>query len=94
MCAMQRRPVENQPNEPTPPPPQEPRYRFRTALWTGVPITILLFLWFIRGTEIAFSFEDITSALDVVMKHRYVQLACLGIVCVAILLIVRVHQDR
>ena len=94
MCAIQRNNVPNQQVNQAPQPPQRSQYRFRTALWIGVPITVLVFLWFIGGVDIAFSFLEITSALGVMLTNRYVLLACLGVTCVTVLLIIKVHQNR
>ena len=98
MCAIQRNFDPNQqsyqqPQQPQQPQPvqqqQRPRYRFRWPIYLGIPAVIIIFLWFIGGMEVGFEFSDITEALEVVATDRYVFLACLGISCVTILLIVK-----
>ena len=100
MCAMQRQnPFQQQyqqpqqPQQPQPE-PQEPQYRFRWALYLGVPITIGLFLWFVSGMEIGFEFSDIAELLGVTLTNRYVLLGCLGVVCVTTLCIIKLFKRR
>jgi len=97
MCAMQRNFVPNQPlnqqlqqqQSQQQQQPQQPRYHFRWPIYVGVPLVVVAFLWFVSGIEIAFAFADIMRTLGVVATNRYVLLACLGIACVTILLIVK-----
>jgi len=89
MCAMQRNNVPNQQANEMPQPPLRPQYRFRTAWWLGVPVIVIVFLWFIGGLDVAFSFLDIASVFGVALTDRYVLLACLGIVLITITLIAK-----
>ena len=99
MCAIQRnQPYNRQGNPPPQNQPQqnppEPRYRFRWELWLGLPLLVAIFLWFVGGIELAFSFVNIMAALGVAATSRYLLLACLGIVCITVLLAVKVLRNR
>lgn len=101
MSAMQRNFIPNQQfnqqlqqQPPQPPQPQQPRYRFRWPIYVGIPAVVIVFLWFVSGMDVVFSFADITDALGVRNANRYVLLACLGIVCVTVLLIMKVFRKK
>jgi hypothetical protein len=72
-----------------PPEPPEPKYRFRWSVFVGVPLAIALALFVLNGIDPSFEFEDLTYKLGVLNQNRYVRLACLCVVCIAILLIVK-----
>ena len=89
---MSRIPNNYMPNRqmnPQPPQPPEPRYRFRWAIFVGIPLVILIFLWLLSGITSSFQFTDIMDSLDVVNENAYVRLACLGVFLIAITLIVK-----
>jgi hypothetical protein len=97
MCAIQRNiPPNQQLNQqpPQPPEPPEPQDRFRWGIFVGIPLVVLAFLWLLKGIEPAFQFEDIMRYLGVLQEERYVRLACLGIVLVAVILIAKVLMKR
>jgi len=94
MCAIQRNMAQNQQPNQQPPQPPEPQYRFRWGVFVGIPIAIIAFLWLLKGIEPAFEFEDIMQYLGVLKEERYVRLACLGIVLIAITLIIKVWTKR
>jgi hypothetical protein len=97
MCAIQRNiPPNQQLNQQPPQPPQapEPQYRFRWGIFVGIPLVVLAFLWLLKGIEPAFQFEGIMRHLGVLQEERYVRLACLGIVLVAVILIAKVLMKR
>ena len=96
MSAMQ---YPNQPYQPQPQPPQpeppEPEYRFRWAIFIGIPAVILVFLWLLSGIEPSFAFSDIMEVFNVVNENAYVRLACLAAVLIAVTLIVKfLRRDR
>jgi len=86
----------NQPQEPQmqPPPPEPPKYRFRAALYIGIPLTIGIFFWLLTGIEPSFSFGAILDTLHVNFPERYVHLTCLGIVLIVVLFIVKQCNDK
>ncbi len=97
MCAIQRNVPPNpqpdqQPNQS--PEPPEPQYRFRWGIFVGLPIVVLSFLWLLKGVEPAFEFVDVMRWLEVMHEERYIRLACLGIVLIAITLIVKVLTNN
>lgn len=99
MCAIQRNNNQtnqfaqqnpDQPQRQQMPQQQEQRYRFRWPVFVGLPIAGLVFFWFISGMEVVFSFDDIMDGMDVIFRDRFILLGCLGIACVAALLIIKV----
>ena len=80
----------HQPSQQQSPPPQPapPKYRFRWAI-LAVPLTIGAFFWLRNGVEASFQFEDILKYLDVRAEGRYVRLACLAAVLIAVTLVVK-----
>ncbi len=74
--------------------PPEPKYRFRWSAFVGVPLVVAVVLFLLNGIEPSFEFEDIMHALQVIQEDRYVRLACLGIVCIAIILIVKLFRNH
>ncbi len=67
--------------------PREPQYQFRWSIFVGVPVAICVFLFLLNGIEPSFHFEDIMRQLHVFYEDHYVRLACLGVVCITVLLI-------
>ena len=78
------------PQPPQPPEPPEPEYRFRWAIFVGIPLVILIFLWLLSGITPSFQFADIMEYLEVAQQNAYVRLGCLGILLIAITLIIKV----
>ncbi len=70
----------------------QPRYRFRWALYAGVPLVIFLFFWFVSGLDFAFGFSGISQALGIVFANRFMLLTCLGILSVITLLIIKAYR--
>ena len=84
-----------QQNQPfMPPRPPEPKYKFRWSVFLGVPFIVFLFFWLLNGVEPSFSFENIMEQLRVVQKHKYVRLACLGVLLVAVTIIVKTLKNH
>ena len=77
-----------------PQPPPKPKYRFRWSVFVGVPLVVAALLFLLNGIEPSFQFEDIMRALHVFHEDRYVRLACLGVVCIALLLGVRLFRNH
>ena len=69
--------------------PRQPQYRFRWSVFVGVPVAISVLLFVLSGIEPSFQFEDIMRRLHVFYEDRYVRLACLGVVCITTLLILK-----
>ena len=93
MCAMQRQNPYQQ-NQPPQPDNQDPQLRFRWELYLGVPVTAVLFLWFVSGWKIGFSFTDLAGLLGATQMSRYVLLGGLGVLCVTALCLVKWFRRR
>ena len=84
-------PPQNQP----PPEPPEPRYKFRWSILIGIPLAIAAVLFIINGVEeTSLQFEDIMRFLGVNNQSRYVRLACLCVVGLAIILIAKLFRNQ
>ena len=79
---------------PQPPEPPEPKYRFRWAVFAGVPLAIAAALFVLNGIDPSFEIEDLLNKLGVVNQNRYVRMMCLMVVGVAILLIVKLFRKK
>ncbi len=90
-----------QPYGPVPPqfrPPQQAYRRRRKQTrrrkfnWAFVlvPAAVLILLWIISGIEPAGTWDDVMDFLKVNNRERYTMLACLGLLCVAIVWIARI----
>ena len=77
-----------------PPEPPEPKYRFRWSVFVGVPVVIAAVLFVLKGIDPSFQFDDLMDKLGVVNQNRYARLACLCVVCVAIILITRLFKKN
>lgn len=87
------RPPFQQHNPPQPPPtPPEPEYRFRWVLFVGVPLTIIIFIWFIRGIRLNTDFAGIMEALNIQHDGHYIRLTCLAITLIAMILITKLFK--
>jgi hypothetical protein len=58
------------------------------------PGAILLCLWLASGIRVGFTWNDVENALHVHNKTRYTQLACLGLVAVAIVTVARILRKE
>lgn len=80
------------PNKPpVSPPPPEPHYRFRWTL-VMVVLVILAFFWLRDGVEASFRFQDVLDYLRIRHEDKYVQVACLAIVLIAVTLITKIMR--
>jgi len=88
-------PQTNQQQQPSMrPQPPEPKYKFRWSVFLGIPLIVLFFFWLINGVESSFSFESIMEQLHVVQEHKYVRLACLGVLLIAVTVIVKTLKNH
>lgn len=69
--------------------PKKIRKRFRWSL-IAVPAAIVMCLWLASGINVGFAWVDVENALHVHNRTRYTQLACLGLVAVAIVAVARI----
>jgi len=77
------------PNKPSSPPqPPDPHYRFRWSI-VVVVLVVLAFFWLRDGLDASFQFQDVLDYLRVRHEDKYVQLACLAIVLIAVTLIAK-----
>jgi Na+/H+ antiporter NhaC len=84
---------QNQPNQMAnrplmPPQPPEPEYRFRWSI-VAVVLAVLAFFWLRDGVDVSFQVQDVLDYLRIRHQDKYVQLACLGIVLIAVTLIAK-----
>ena len=77
-----------------PPTPPEPKWRFRWAVFVGVPLVIAVVLFILKGINPSFEIEDLLYKLGVINKNRYIRMMCLMVVCIAILLIVKLFRNH
>ena len=76
------------------PSPPEPKYEFRWSAFVGVPLAICLFLFLLNGMDPSFRFVDIMNWLNVVQQNHYVRLACLAVLCITVILILKSSGKR
>jgi len=77
-----------------PPEPSEPKYRFRWAIFVGVPLVIAAILFLLNGIDPSFEIEDLLDWLGVMNQNRYVRMMCLMVVCIVVLLIVKLFRNK
>ena len=65
------------------------KYRFRWSIIV-VPGVIMGFIWLLNSIEPSIKFEDVMDMIKVDNTHRYIRLACLGVVGTLIVLIMRI----
>lgn len=94
MSAMRYRLVPENELRQEPPEPSEPKYRFRWAVFVGVPFVIAAILFLLNGIEPSFEIEDLLYKLKVINQNRYIRMMCLMVVCIAVLLIVKLFRNH
>ena len=88
MCAIQNKFTPKQQTNQQQPPP-EPKHDFRWSIFAGIPLALFVFFFLLNGIEPSFEFEDLMQSLGVINENRYVRMACLCVVGIVILLIVK-----
>lgn len=97
MCAMQnftQNQQQNQQQNPQPPVQPQPEYKFRWVIFLGIPLTIAIFIYVIKNIEPSFHFGDILDKLDVIYRTKYTRLACLAVLCLALLIIAKLFRNN
>ena len=80
---------------PQPPPPPTPTPKKHFRWWPFLLVLSLLTLaWVISNAELAFCWGDVMDLLNVQNRGRYTMLACLGVVCVAVVAIAKVLRRK
>ncbi len=69
------------------------RRRFNWAI-VAIPGAVLLAMWFASRISIGFSWDSLLTAWHIHDKERFTQLACLGVLCVAVCAIARLARKR
>lgn len=77
-----------------PPQPVEPKFRFRWAVFAGVPLVIGAILFLLNGIDPSFEIEDLLYKLKVINQNRYIRMMCLMVICIATLLIVKLFRNN
>ena len=94
MSAMRYRMIPEREFIQEPPQPPEPRWRFRWAIFVGVPVVIAAILFLLNGIDPSFEIEDLLYKLGVINQNRYIRMMCLMVVCIAILFIVKLFRNK
>jgi hypothetical protein len=94
MSAMRYRMIPEQEFHQEPPEPPEPKYRFRWAIFVGIPVVIAAVIFVLNGIDPSFEIEDLLDWLGVINQNRYVRMMCLMVVCIAVLLIVKLFRNK
>lgn len=71
-----------------------PNRKRRIRPWVLVIPTILLVMWVASGIRVGFTWDSVEEALHVQNKVRYSQLACLGMIVVAIVAVWRIFRTK
>ncbi len=73
----------------------ESKKQFHWLIWIGVPLALAVILFILDGIEPSFQFKDLMEKLGVINQSRFVRMACLVVVCVVILVIVKtIGEDQ
>lgn len=94
MSAMRYRMIPEQEVNQEPPTPPKPKYRFRWAIFVGVPLVIAAILFLLNGIDPSFEIEDLLYKFKVINQNRYIRMMCLMVVCIAVLLIVKLFRNK
>jgi hypothetical protein len=60
----------------------------------GIPLAIGAILFVLNGIDPSFQFEDVMRALGVTNQNRYVRLACLCVVGIVTILVVKLFRNK
>ena len=69
------------------------RRRFNWAI-VAVPAAILLAMWAASGIQIGFSWDYLLTIWHIKNKQRFTQLACMGLLAVAVVAIARILRPE
>lgn len=101
MCAMQNFTQPQQQNQqqfqqpPIQPPAQKPdEWGFKWPVFLGIPLTVAIFIYVIKTIEPSFEFRDCLNGLKIIEHTKFTRLACLGVLCIAFLLIVKLFRNK
>jgi uncharacterized integral membrane protein len=86
----QQTPLQN----PQPPMEPKPEYRFRWEIFLGIPLTIAIFIYIIKNIEPSFHFNDLFEHVHITQKIKYTRLACMGVLCIAFLIIAKLFRNK
>lgn len=76
------------------PEPSGPKWRFRWAVFVGIPLVIAAILFVLNGIDPSFEIENLMEWLGVIKQSRYVRMMSLMVVCIAVLLIVKLFKNK
>jgi hypothetical protein len=70
--------------------------RRRRFNWTivAVPAAVLFAMWVANGIQIGFSWDSLLTAWRIHNKERFTQLACMGLLAVAVVAIARILRPE
>ena len=97
MCAMQNFTQPQQQNQPPQvqlPPPPQPKEHFRWGVFLGIPLTIAAFIYIIKTIVPSFEFRDFLNRWEIIEHMKFTRLACLAVLCIAFLLIVKLFRNN
>ena len=93
MLQMPTNPEPKQFWQPPMPQPQKPKRRFRWEI-IAVVLVILGYFWFVSGIEPSFTFKQLMQKIGIRHELRYIRLVCLGVVCIAIILAIKIFKKK
>ncbi len=73
---------------------QKRKFGFRWLYFVGLPLTLIAFLWFIKGIEPSFEIPEFMDAINIQNQSRYARLMCLCLALIAITLIVKTMANK
>jgi membrane protein DedA with SNARE-associated domain len=90
-------PPVQQPQEPSQSPAGKPatkkaRYHFRWELFVILPVAVGFLLWILATIKPAFTFSDIADVLQIEDRQRFMWLACLCTIGIAVVIFVRLTR--
>ena len=84
---------QNQP-PPVQPPEPEQKYRFRWAIFLGIPLVVGSFFFLAKNIEASFCFDELLYNFRVIYKTKFARLASLVVICIAFILIVKLFKSN
>jgi len=68
--------------------------KFRWSIFAGIPLTIAIFICIAKNIEPSFHFDNILDYLDVIQRTKYARLACMAVLCLALIIIVKLVRNN